>query len=448
MQYEDNNKKSHLFYLSNVDRPMLDHADGIYLWDASGNRYIDASSGPIVSNIGHSNKKVLKAIKKQMDKSTFGYRLHFLNEPAEELAEMTASLMPGNLNQIFFTSGGSEAVESCIKLARQYAVNTNRDKKWKIISLYPSYHGGTLGALAITGMDPFVDPFSKMLKMMPKIPAATCYLDNDDLSDHERGINYANLLEEEIIKQGPDTVLAFIFEPIGGASTGALVPPDSYFKRIKEICNTYDVLLITDEVLTGAGRTGKFLAGEHWNLEPDIIAMAKGFAAGYAPLGVVAAREDIVEVINNSGGFLHGHTYAGNPLACAAGLAVIKEITEKRLTENALIQGEKLRNNLEKLKNQFSLIGDVRGKGLLMAFELVADRETMEPLPSYAEAHIHLVEEAYKRGLIIYSRRTRGGTIGDHFMICPPLIIEAKQIDEICEILKDSLDAMIKKMNL
>ena len=233
MQYEDNNKKSHLFYLSNVDRPMLDHADGIYLWDASGNRYIDASSGPIVSNIGHSNKKVLKAIKKQMDKSTFGYRLHFLNEPAEELAEMTASLMPGNLNQIFFTSGGSEAVESCIKLARQYAVNTNRDKKWKIISLYPSYHGGTLGALAITGMDPFVDPFSKMLKMMPKIPAATCYLDNDDLSDHERGINYANLLEEEIIKQGPDTVLAFIFEPIGGASTGALVPPDSYFKELK-----------------------------------------------------------------------------------------------------------------------------------------------------------------------------------------------------------------------
>jgi len=448
MQYEDNNKKSHLFYLSNVDRPMLDHADGIYLWDTSGNRYIDASSGPIVSNIGHSNKKVLNAIKKQMDKSTFGYRLHFLNEPAEELAAMTASLMPANLNQIFFTSGGSEAVESCIKLARQYAVNTNRDEKWKIISLHPSYHGGTLGALAITGMDPFVDPFSKMLKMMPKIPAATCYLDNDDLSDHERGINYANLLEEEIIKQGPDSVLAFIFEPIGGASTGALVPPDSYFKRIREICNTYDVLLITDEVLTGAGRTGKFLAGEHWNLAPDIIAMAKGFAAGYAPLGVVAAREDMVEVINNSGGFLHGHTYAGNPLACAAGLAVIKEITDKRLAENALIQGEKLRENLEKLKEQYSLIGDVRGKGLLMAFELVADRETMEPLPSSTEAHIHLVEEAYKRGLIIYSRRTRGGTIGDHFMICPPLIIEARQIDEICEILKDSLDAMIKKMNL
>ena len=441
------NKKSNLFYLSNSDRPMLDRASGIYLWDTDGNRYIDASSGPIVSNIGHSNQVVLSAMKRQMDKSTFGYRLHFINEPAEELAAITAELMPGNLNQIFFTSGGSEAVESALKLARQYAVNTKKDKKWKIISLTPSYHGGTFGALAITGMSPFVDPFSKMLKMMPKISAATCYLDQDNLSDAERGINYANLLEKEIIKQGPENVLAFIFEPIGGASTGALVPPDSYFQRIREICSQYDVLLITDEVMTGAGRTGKFLAGEHWELQPDIIAMAKGFAAGYAPLGVVAAREDIVETINKSGGFLHGHTYAANPLACSAGLAVIKEVISNKLPQNAAKQGARLITKLLALKDRYTFIGDVRGKGLLMAFELVANQSTMEPLPKNIEAHSFLVEEAYKRGLIIYSRRTRGGEIGDHFMICPPLTINESQIDEIIAILIPSLDQLEQRIH-
>ena len=447
MQQKSKNK-SNYFYLSNTQRPMLDRADGIYLWDESGNKYIDASSGPIVSNIGHSNPSVIKAMKKQMDKSTFGYRLNFFNEPAEKLASLTASLMPSGLDQIFFTSGGSESVESCIKLARQYAVNTNKEKKWKIISLYPSYHGGTLGALAITGMDPFVDPFSKLMKVMPKIPAATCYLDNDNLSEDERGIKYANLLEEEIIKQDPETVLAFILEPIGGASTGALVPPNSYFKRINEICKKHDILIIADEVMTGAGRTGKFLAGEHWNLEPDIIAMAKGFAAGYAPLGVVAAKNTIVNEINNSGGFLHGHTYAGNPLACSAGLAVLKEILSKNLIDNAHIQGITLKEKLNELKNEFSFIGDVRGKGLLVAFELVANKETMEPLPTSMNADTLLVEEAYKKGLIIYSRKTRGGKIGDHFMICPPLVINKKQIDEICLILRECLKNIQSKLNL
>lgn len=445
---QQSDKKSHFFYLSNTDRPMLDVADGVYLYDKSGNRYLDASSGPIVSNIGHSNPNVIAAMKKQMDKTTFGYRLNFLTEPTERLAELTASLMPEGINQIFFTSGGSESVESCIKLARQYAVNTKKESKWKIISLYPSYHGGTLGALAITGMDPFVDPFSKMMKVMPKIPAATCYLDNDELTEEERGIKYADLLEKEILDQGPDSVLAFIFEPIGGASTGAIVPPDSYFKRIYEICKKHDVLIITDEVMTGAGRTGKFLAGEHWNFSPDIIAMAKGFAAGYAPLGVVAAKDEIVEVINESGGFLHGHTYAGNPLACAAGLAVINEIIDNNLIKNANEMGLVLRSRLLELKNKYSFIGDVRGKGLLMAFELVADRKTMEPLPTSMQAHQLLVEEAYENGLIIYSRRTRGGLSGDHFMVCPPLIINTEQIEEIHKILDYSLEALKAKLNL
>jgi adenosylmethionine-8-amino-7-oxononanoate aminotransferase len=237
-------------------------------------------------------------------------------------------------------------------------------------------------------------------------------------------------------------------EPVGGASTGALVAPDSYYPRIREICDEFGLLLIADEVLSGAGRTGRFLASEHWNLKPDIVAMAKGFAAGYAPLGVMAARQDIVETLTAGGGFLHGYTYAGNPLACAAGLAVINEILEQDLLVSAETQGEKLKTAMLELKDQYEFIGDVRGKGLLLAFELVADRDTMDPLAPELDAHIHLVEEAYQRGLVIYSRRTRGGLVGDHFMVCPPLIISDTQIDELIGLLVESLDALAVRLNL
>jgi len=201
-------------------------------------------------------------------------------------------------------------------------------------------------------------------------------------------------------------------------------------------------------VMSGAGRTGRFLAVEHWNLRPDIIAMAKGFAAGYAPLGVMAARRDIVEALAPGGGFAHGYTYAGNPLACAAGLAVIREVIDQGLVERAEAQGAKLKTALASLMDRYEWIGDVRGKGLLLAFELVSDRETMEPLPAALNAHVELVEEAYRRGLIIYSRRTRGGKVGDHFMVCPPLIIDDSHIDEIMQTLVDSLDAFAARASL
>ena len=440
--------RSSLFYQSSTTRPVLDYAKGLYLYDKNGKKYLDGSSGAMVSNIGHSNKNVLAAINKQMQKATFGYRLHFQNEPAEELAKMTAELMPEGLNKVFFVSGGSEAVESCIKLARQYALTKNETKKWKIISRYPSYHGCSLGALGITGYDPLVEPFIPMMNVMPKIPAPTCYLDNDNLSNEERGIKYANFLKDEILKQGKETVLAFIMEPVGGASTGALVAPDSYYKRISEICKEFGILLIYDEVMTGAGRTGKFLASEHWNITPDIIALSKGFAAGYAPLGAMVAKQNIVNDVLDSGGFLHGFTYAGNPLACSAGLAVLKEIKKENLVENAKNMGDILKQELKNLMNRYEFIGDVRGKGLLLAFELVSNRKTMEILPKKLNAYSRLVELAYDRGLIIYSRRTRGGLKGDHFLICPPMIINLEQIYEIISILKDSLDIMAIEMNL
>jgi adenosylmethionine-8-amino-7-oxononanoate aminotransferase len=440
--------ESNLFYQQESRRPRVDRAEGIYLWDVNGKRYLDGSSGAMVSNIGHSNPRVLAAMKRQMDKATFAYRLHFENDPAEDLASLMASLMPPELDRIFFVSGGSEAIESCLKLARQYAIVKGEVSRWKVISLFPSYHGSTLGAAAVTGMQQFVEPFRDMIRVMPKIPAATCYLDRDRLSHDERGLRYAEYLREEIVRQGPETVLAFLMEPVGGASTGALVPPDSWYARIQEICREYGVLLIADEVMTGAGRTGRFLASEWWHLEPDIIALAKGFGAGYAPLGAMAARRSIVDAVLDAGGFAHGYTYAGNPLACSAGLAVLQELQGQKLVENADRQGRKLRASLNGLMNRYPFIGDVRGKGLLLAFELVNDRETMEPLDPALNAHLALVEEAYRRGLIIYSRRTRGGIVGDHFMVCPPLIITDSQLDELMELLTASLDAFAKSTKL
>ncbi|MGB5687779.1 MAG: aspartate aminotransferase family protein [Woeseiaceae bacterium] len=434
-------KASHLFYQAHGSRPRIARTEGIYAWDVSGKRYIDASSGPMVSNIGHSNPRVLAAMKEQMDRATFAYRLHFENDAAEELASLTASLMPAGLDRIFFTSGGSETVETCLKLARQYTIANGEPERYKVISMTPSYHGATLGCVAVTGMELFVEPFRAMIREMPKISAPTCYLDRDSLSMEERGLRYAEQLRDRILAEGPETVLAFIMEPVGGASTGALVAPDSWYARIQEICREFGVLLIADEVMTGAGRTGRFLGIEHWQLDADIIGMAKGFAAGYAPLGAVAARRSIVDAVMASGGFAHGYTYAGNPLACAAGNAVLKEVLANGLIENAETRGRYLKSRLGELMDRFPFVGDVRGKGLLLAFEFVADRDSMEPLPVELNAYSELVEEAYGRGLIIYARRTRGGFRGDHFMVCPPLIVTDEEIDEIMELLVASIEA-------
>lgn len=439
---------SNLFYQGRQRRPLAGEARGVYIWDVDGKRYLDGSSGAMVANIGHSNERVLAAMRAQMEKATFAYRLHFENEPAERLARETARRMPPGLSRVFFVSGGSEAVESALKLARQHAVAVGERSRWKVISRFPSYHGSTLGALSVTGMENMTEPFAPMMREMPKVPAPTCYLDRDDLTHEERGLRYAEMLRDKIEAEGPETVLAFIMEPVGGAATGALVAPDSYYARIAEICREYGILLIADEVMTGAGRTGRFLAGDHWDMTPDIVVLSKGFAAGYAPLGAMVAHERLVEPVLASGGFVHGYTYAGNPLACAAGLAVLEEIDRQDLCANAENIGGRLKAELEALKARYPFIGDVRGKGLLLAFELVSDAGTMAPLPPEFNAHVELVEEAYQRGLIIYSRRTRGGRVGDHFMVCPPLIADAGHVAEILDKLTASLDALAARFGL
>jgi adenosylmethionine-8-amino-7-oxononanoate aminotransferase len=383
-----------------------------------------------------------------MEKSTFGYRLHFETDASEALADKLAELSPPGLDRAFFVSGGSEAVESTLKLARQYAIAIGEGQRWKIISRQPSYHGCTLGALAVTGYTPLTAPFEPMMRSMPKIPAPRAYLDGLDAENPATGLHYADMLEERIMAEGPESVLAFIVEPVGGASTGALVPPAGYMARIREICDRHGVLLIHDEVMSGGGRTGRFFASEHWDGAPDLIALSKGFGAGYMPLGAMLADERIVETVLDAGGFAHGFTYAGNPLASAAGLAVINEIESQGLLDNAAVMGDLLKRELNGLMRRYPFIGDVRGKGLLLAFELVADRDSMEPLAAELKAYDKLVNLAYERSLIIYSRRTRDGVAGDHFMVSPPLIVNTAQITEIIEKLAASLDDLAAALKL
>jgi adenosylmethionine-8-amino-7-oxononanoate aminotransferase len=418
------------------------------MWDQTGKRYLDGSSGAMVSNIGHSNPNVLAAMREQMERSTFGYRLHFETEASENLAQKLDVLSPDGLERVFFVSGGSEAVESTIKLARQYALALGESQRWKVISRSPSYHGCTLGALAITGYTPLTAPFEPMMRMMPKIPAPRAYLDGLDADAVSTGHHYADMLEDCIQSEGPESVLAFVVEPVGGASTGALVPPAGYMERIRKICDRHGVLLIHDEVMSGGGRTGRYFGSEHWAAAPDLIAISKGLGAGYMPLGAMIAHRQIVETVLNAGGFAHGFTYAGNPLACAAGLAVIEEIESGGLMENAVGMGELLKRKLYGLMERFSFIGDVRGKGLLLAFELVSDRATMAPLPASFNAYEKLVNLAYEQGLIIYSRRTRDGTEGDHILVCPPMIVTTEQVDEIIGKLTTSLEELASSLDL
>ena len=439
---------SRLFYQTRQRRPVLERAEGVYLWDKSGKRYLDGSSGAMVSNIGHSNPAVLDAMRAQMERSTFGYRLHFETEPAEDLASVLAAHSPEGLERVFFVSGGSEAVESALKVARQYAVATGRAQKWKVISRHPSYHGSTLGALALTGYGPLTAAYDAMMRPMPKIAAPRAYLDGLDPELDSTGAHYAAMLEARILAEGPETVLGFIHEPVGGASTGALVPPAGYMRMVREICDRYDVLLIHDEVMSGVGRTGRFFGAEHWDVAPDIITLSKGIGGGYVPLGAMIAHERIVEPVLDAGGFSHGFTYAGNPLACAAGLAIVQEIERQDMIGNAARMGAVLKARLRDLMARYPFIGDVRGKGLLLAFEMVSDRATMAPLPRDLNAYDRLVDIAYDNGLIIYARRTRGGYDGDHFLVCPPMIVTEEQIDEIMDKLTASLDQFASEAGL
>ena len=439
--------ENYLFYQTGKKLPLIQKADGIYLWDHTGKEYIDGCSGAIVCNIGYGNSRVLNAINRQAKSTFFAYRLHFDNEPALALARQLVSLAAPHLNRVFYVSGGSEAIETAMKLCRQYYYNRGQRSREIFISRSPAYHGCTLGALALTTYAPLEIPFRPMIKPYPKIPAPYCYRCAFHLDYPACDLACARQLETVINEQGPENVAAFVAEPIGGASTGALVPPDGYFAVIQQICNRYDVMLILDEVMTAFGRTGKFFGYEHWDIKADIIALSKGMAAGYFPLGAVMARDSIVEEVIHNTGFAHGFTYAGNPMACAVGLEVLNIITEDNLAVNAARMGSRLLTGLEKLSEHYSIIGQVRGKGLLQAIELVQDSQTRQPFAADRNLGQRLADIAYEEGLIIYPRRSINGLQGDHLLVAPPLIITSEQVTQLLERLEKALARLVKEID-
>ena len=420
-----------LFYQTSAATPIVARAEGIYIWDESGKQYIDGSSGAVICNIGHNDPKVLEAITHQAQSAFFTYRTQFENRPAVDLAIKMVEHSAPHLDRVFYVSGGSEAVESAIKLCRSYFYGRGEGNRHVFISRAPSYHGSTMGALALTSYSPLEIPYRPLLKSCPKIPAPYCYRCHYQKIFPECGLACAHALETTIREQGPENVAAFVVEPVGGASTGALVPPQGYFDIVQDICKRYGILLILDEVMTGFGRTGKLFAYEHWQVEADIVALSKGMASGYYPLGAIMAKDSIVTSILGGEGFPHGHTYAGNPMACAVGLSVLERIVEDDLCNNAAIMGARLKDGLQQLAQKFAIIGEVRGRGLLTALEFVEDRESRKPFAGTLQINSKVTAAAFAEGLIIYPRKPINGLVGDHVLIAPPLIVTSEQVDEI-----------------
>ena len=437
----------YLYYQTKMVKPFVARAGGIYIWDHEGKRYLDGSSGAVICNIGHGDKRILDAINAQAEQTFFTYRTQFENEPGHNLARKMVEHSAPHLNRVFYVSGGSEAVEAAMKLCQQYYY-ARGDSRSLIISRHPSYHGATLGALSLTSYAVLENPYRSFLRAQPRVPAPYCYRCVYNETYPECGLRCAWALEQCILDYGPRNVAAFIAEPVTGASGGALVPPPEYFGIIEDICRKYEIFLILDEVMTGFGRTGKLFAYEHWDVKGDIVALSKGMGSGYYPLGATISRREIVDTVMADGGFRHGHTYAGGPMACAVGEAVLDIVLQDKLSENAAAMGEILGQGLRELAGKHPIIGDVRGLGLLWAVEMVADRTSREPFPPEMEVGGLLTAEAYDLGLIIYPRRSINGARGDHVLVAPPLIIDKEQVGELLDLLDQALSAVEKKLAL
>jgi len=430
-----------------ADMPTAAKGDGIEIVDTKGKRYIDASGGAAVSCLGHSHPAVIRAIKDQLDAIAFAHTSFFTNAPMEALANMLAEAAPGTLDQVYFVSGGSEAVEAALKMARQYFVEIGEPQRRHIIARRQSYHGNTIGALSAGGNEWRRAQFAPIL--VPTMRhIAPCYAYRDKTpgeSEEDYGLRAADELEAIIEELGPDTVAAFIAEPVVGATLGAVPPVPGYLARIREICDRYGVLLIFDEVMCGMGRTGRLFACDVDGVAPDLLAIAKGLGAGYQPVGAVLASAEIYRAIcEGSGFFQHGHTYMGHPTACAAALAVQRTIRDDDLLTNVEAMGERLAGALEERFGNHHHVGDIRGRGLFQAIELVADRATKEPFDPARKLHAKVKRAAMARGLMCYPM---GGTIdgarGDHVLLAPPFIVTENDIDTIVDRLGEAVDAAL-----
>ena len=438
---------SHVFPRhSKLNPPVAVGGEGCYLIDSTGKRYLDGSGGAAVSCLGHGDAEITAAIKAQLDRLAFAHTGFFTSEPAEALADLLIANAPGDLDRVYFVSGGSEATEAAIKLARQYWVERGEPQRGKLIARKQSYHGNTIGALSAGGNEWRRAQFAPLLLDISHIePCYEYRLRRDDESAEEYGIRAANALEAEIQRLGPETVMAFMAEPVVGATAGALAPAPGYFKRIREIFDRYGVLLILDEVMCGMGRTGSLFACEQDGVAPDIACIAKGLGAGYQPIGAMLCAGEIYDTIASGTGFFqHGHTYIGHPTAAAAGLAVVSAILDRGLIPRVREQGAKLPGRLPDRLRQKSHVGDLRGRGLFRGIEIVEDRETKEPFDPARGVAGKIKKAAFEAGLICYPMSgTIDGRRGDHILLAPPFIIDDDQLDELTDKLDQAISAVI-----
>jgi adenosylmethionine-8-amino-7-oxononanoate aminotransferase len=423
-----------------IDHPLvIERADGLYYWDVSGKRYFDAIGGIFVAVLGHRHPRVMQAMRDQMEKITFAPPLHSVTNILLDFVEKIGSVAPGSLKFVKPFSGGSEAVESALKFSRQYFKQTARPNKYKFISRYYAYHGGTFGGMSASGSGARKSKFEPQMDGFLKVFPPSYY--RDRFATWEEANRFAaQSLEDVILHEDPSTVAAFLVEPIGNTG-GIITPTEEYFQMLRDICDRHDVLLIFDEVITGFAKTGNMFASQTFGVTPDIICAGKGISSGAVPLGAMIAREELADAFQGSPDenlhFAHGHTFAGNPLACAAGLAVLDEIIEQDLCAKAQRLGEYLRRRLESLK-KYGVVREIRGRGILLGVELVKDTKSMEPFPALG---MELKRTALEQGLILRVDPS-------WFAVAPPLIAEEKDLDEMCDLIELSLCSALDRVKV
>ncbi|MDP6573347.1 MAG: aspartate aminotransferase family protein [Rhodospirillales bacterium] len=432
-----------------AELPAAAGGEGVYIVDSEGRRYLDASGAAAVSCLGHGDPDVIRAIKDQADKLAFAHTGFFTTEVAEELAGVLIDGAPEGIVSVYFVSGGSEAIEAALKMARQYFLEIGQAERRHFIARRQSYHGNTLGALSVGGNEMRRRPFDPMLLETTHISPCYAYRGmRPEETEADYGSRVADELEAAIVELGPDTVAAFIAETVVGATAGVVPPVPGYFRRIREICDRHGVLLILDEVMSGMGRTGTMHACEQEGIAPDLLCVAKGLGAGYQPIGATLVSGRVFETFRDGSGiFQHGHTYMGHPMACAAALAVQRAIGGRDLLANVKRQGRVLSDALEARFGNHPYVGDIRGRGLFWGVELVAERATKEPFDAGLKLHARIKAAAMERGLICYpGGGTADGTRGDHVLLAPPFIVEEGEVAEIVARLGEAIDAALQDL--
>jgi adenosylmethionine-8-amino-7-oxononanoate aminotransferase len=410
--------------------PTAVRAEGASIWDADGRRYLDAAGGAIVVGIGHGDREVVRTMADQAGQFSYVHGTQFASEALEAYANELALLLPMDDPRVYPVSGGSEAVETALKLARTYHLARGEDERHKVIARWGSYHGNTLGALDASGREPLRRPYAPWLGRTVHVPPAYEYRCPLPSHPDRCGERHAELLDEAIRREGPDTVACFIAEPVAGATLGAAVPPEDYWPAVAEVCRAHGVLLIADEVMTGFGRTGAWFASEHWKLRPDILVAGKGASSGYWPLGLTVASGEVFEAVRTKG-FTHGFTYSHSAVGGAVGGAVLRRLRDDGLVEASRTKGEQLRKDLTAALGSHPNVGDIRGLGLMVGVELVQDRETKQPFPREQGVTEALVAAAREERLLLYSSTgCADGTNGDLVMFGPPFVITDGELNE------------------